>query len=362
MRIIISGGGTGGHIFPALAVAEELKKRIPDVSILFIGARDRMEMRRIPEAGFQIEGLWISGLQRNLTYRNLLFPIKLVNSLWRSYRIIRRFKPDVAAGFGGYASAAAVYMASLMKIPTLVQEQNSYPGLTNRILSSRADRICVAYDSTLAFFPKGRTIMTGNPVRAFEGGLMNREEAKARLGFRIDLPLVVIMGGSLGARTFNEAMRSSAALLTDDPQVQFLWQTGGAHFESYRDSETAKLAHIRVESFFNDMSLVYRAADLMLTRAGALTLSEIMLLGKAAVLVPSPNVVDDHQTKNAMALVNQDAAVYISDQDLIKNGMLSVLTLARDREELRRMENNVSKLGIANATELITDEIIKLKK
>jgi UDP-N-acetylglucosamine--N-acetylmuramyl-(pentapeptide) pyrophosphoryl-undecaprenol N-acetylglucosamine transferase len=360
MRILFSGGGTGGHIYPAIAVAENIKERFPDAQMLFVGAEGRMEMSKVPEAGFEIEGLWISGLQRKLTFGNLLFPFKLLSSLLRARAIIKRFRPEIVAGFGGYASGATLYMAQLMGIPTLIQEQNSYPGITNKLLANKVDRICVAYDKVINYFDRDKVIVTGNPLRKLASSGLSKNEARKRLNMNEHLSTVLIVGGSLGAKSFNVVMEASYLEWSEWKDVQVIWQTGVSYFSRFENTNTAKLPNIYCQAFISDMATAYAAADLIVCRAGALTISELTVLGKACLLIPSPNVAEDHQTKNAMALVEKNAAVMIKDIDIHKLFMPSIKDILADLVMLRSLETEAVKLGYPNATKEIADELLKL--
>ena len=360
LKVIISGGGTGGHVFPAIAIAEALRAMRPAIDILFVGALGRMEMEKVPAAGYPIEGLWISGFQRKLTLRNLLFPVKLVVSLWRSRRILRRFRPDVAVGVGGYASGPLLEVATRMGIPVLIQEQNSLPGVTNRLLAGRADRICVAYDHMDRFFPASKVILTGNPVRQdVRTGLGNVREARAHFGLDPDKSVVLVVGGSLGARSLNEGMRASKEALEARQDVQWIWQYGKLYGTEFGTCETAKLPNVAAMPFVDAMNLAYAAADVIVTRAGALTISELAVCGKAAVLVPSPNVAEDHQTKNANALTEAGAALMAKDSESEKAVDLAFEIIARP--ELRsRLENAIKKFAKPDAALEIAAEVLKL--
>jgi len=316
LRVVLRGGGTGGHIFPALAIADQLRELEPRADILFVGARGRMEMERVPKAGYPIKGLWISGFQRKLSPDNLLFPLKVGVSLWQAWQILRSFRPQVAVGVGGYASGPTLEVATRMGVPTLIQEQNSFPGLTNRLLARRVDRICVAYEGMERFFPAEKLELTGNPVRKDLIELdMPAGEGRKRLGLAENKPTLLVLGGSLGARTLNQAMRATEEVWNGRRDVQVLWQVGKLYAREMLDSGAAALPNVKAVAFVDDMPAAYAAADVVLCRAGALTLSELAALGKAAVLVPSPNVAEDHQTKNAQALVEQAAAWMVADAD-----------------------------------------------
>ena len=361
MKVIISGGGTGGHVFPAIAIADELKKSDENIDLLFVGARGRMEMERVPKAGYPIEGLWISGLQRRLTWKNILFPIKLLHSLTKASKIIKRFRPDVVVGVGGYASGPTLYQAARMKIPSLIQEQNSFPGITNRWLASKVDKICTAYAGMQKWFPESKTVLTGNPVRqTLKDRSVTREQACAHYGLEARKKTIFIVGGSLGARTLNESVEGSVALLKQQSEVQILWQVGKMYFDEFRQLEAQQLDQVVMVDFIDRMDLAYRLADVVIARAGALTVSELCLLGKPAMLVPSPYVAEDHQTKNAQALVDQDAAVLIPDQEARRHLMQRALELVIDDQECKRLGNNIQQFAKPQATRDIVKEILAL--
>lgn len=360
MRIVFSGGGTGGHIFPATAVADEVKKRFPQAEILFIGAKGKMEMEKIPKAGYPIKGLWISGFQRQLTLRNVLFPVKVLYSLISSYFILRRFKPDAVAGFGGYASGAALYMATMMRIPTLIQEQNSYPGITNKVLANRVAKICVADANMSRFFPNDKMIHTGNPVRKPLLTKANKHESVLHFGLDPNLKTVFIAGGSLGARTLNQAMRDNHAAIAENKGIQYLWQCGSLYIDEYQLTTTAKLSNVKIVAFIDGMEKAYSAADLVVCRAGALTVSELCVQAKASIFVPSPNVAEDHQTKNAMALVDREAALLLSDVECLDQLTNTIESTLRNEELLKKLESNIAKMAMPNAVENICDELLNL--
>lgn len=361
MRIICSGGGTGGHIYPAIAVAEEILKRNPKASILFIGALGKMEMEKVPKAGFPIKGLWISGFQRRLTYKNILFPVKLIVSIVHAYGILRAFKPDVVIGFGGYASGATLLVASWMGIRTIIQEQNSYPGVTNKILGPRVDKICIAYEEAEKYFKaKGKVIWTGNPVR---NSLMipeNKASACAYFGLDPDKKTVLIIGGSLGAKSINEALKWSFDAWKDEHTIQILWQCGKLYYEDYKVCNTANLPFVHISAFIDNMNKAYWASDLVVSRAGAITVSELAVAARPAILVPSPNVAEDHQTENARALVSKNAAVLITDRDLAKNLHPKVKALLGDEDKLKALSVNIKEFGKPEAVSVITNEIFEM--
>lgn len=357
-RLIISGGGTGGHVFPAIAIANAFRERFPAAEILFVGAEGRMEMTKVPEAGYRIVGLWISGLQRRLTLSNLLFPVKLIASFFKARRIIREFKPDAVVGTGGYASGPIMMAATRNGIPAIVQEQNSYAGLTNKQLASKARKICVAYPEMEKFFPKEKIVVTGNPVRKDILDLeTKRSLALSEYGFAPEGKTLLILGGSLGARTINESVLKHLQQLTDS-NVQVIWQTGKVYYQSVRDQVANKsLTHFRISDFVTRMDLAYAAADVVISRAGALSISELCLAKRAAILVPSPNVAEDHQTSNAMALVNRDAAVLVKDADAREVLIEEALKLLNNDSRRAVLSANIAALGKPNAAADIVKEI-----
>lgn len=361
-QVLISGGGTGGHIFPAISIANAIRRRFPTVNILFVGADNRMEMERVPAAGYPIEGLSISGFDRKNIFRNIAVLIRLRRALAKAKSIVRSFKPDIAIGVGGYASGPTLKAAQRLGVPTLIQEQNSYAGVTNKLLAKKAGRICVAYDGMERFFPADKIVMTGNPVRKnLLDNTMTQAEAKTALGFDPARPLVLIVGGSLGARTINESVAASVDRLTEGG-VQLLWQTG----KSYAGSEAVKAAEkhdgVRALTFITDMDVAYRAADLVVSRAGAGSISELQLLGKAAVLVPSPNVAEDHQRKNAMALVSADAAVMVTDDQCRQQLADTVRGLIADEQRRNALSDNIAAMALRDSDEKIVDTVIELLK
>ena len=361
MRVIISAGGTGGHIYPAIAVADEIKARVPDADILFIGASDRMEMERVPKAGYPIKGLWISGLQRKLTLRNMLFPFKVVKSLSDAYRMIKLFKPDVVLGFGGFASGPTLYAANLMGLPTLIQEQNSYPGITNKLLAKKVDKVCVAYDDMDRWFAPEKLNLTGNPVR--EGiGTTTRipQEAIGSFGLSQNKKTVLIFGGSLGAKSLNEAVFAGLNTIKQRTDINIIWQVGKLYFDHYASSEAAHLPHVKILPFIEEMDAAYVAADVIVGRAGALTLSELAIVGKPAILVPSPNVAEDHQTKNAMALVKVGGALLVQDKDARAHLVPTIYQLVDNTQQQVQLGNAIKTLGRPNATKEITDLVMDL--
>jgi UDP-N-acetylglucosamine--N-acetylmuramyl-(pentapeptide) pyrophosphoryl-undecaprenol N-acetylglucosamine transferase len=360
-RLIISGGGTGGHIFPAIAIANAFRERHQDAQILFVGAKGKMEMTRVPDAGYKIIGLWISGLQRKLTLSNILFPVKLVVSYARAAIIIKRYKPHVVIGTGGYASGPIMIAATRSRIPSIIQEQNSFAGLANKRVADKVNKICVAYDGMEKYFPKHKIVLTGNPVRKdIMSVAEKREKARRHFGFEADHKTLLIVGGSLGARTINESLLNGIDKLID-AQVQVIWQTGRGYYDSYR-AQLGKfdLKRVRVQDFVREMDLGYAAADVVISRSGALAVSELCIAAKPCILVPSPNVAEDHQTKNAMALVEKDAAMMVTDKDAREKLVDEALKLLFDENRANHLQESISKLARPFATEDIVNEIEKL--
>ena len=364
LRVIISGGGTGGHIFPAVSIANAVKALRPDAKILFVGALGRMEMQRVPAAGYEIKGLPIRGFFRPLWKpANIGVAIDYLKSKWLAKKILREFRPDVAVGVGGYASAAALGAANSLGIPTLIQEQNSYAGLANKNLAKRAEKICVAYEGMERFFPAEKIILTGNPVRqALLDTMISREDAVKSLGLDPSKKTILLVGGSLGARTINESMLQHLDLvkLSD---IQFVWQTG-----KYYSAEIAErlkgqdIPNLKVTDFITDMGVAYKAADLVISRAGASSISEFCLIGKPVILVPSPNVAEDHQTKNALALSTRDAAIYVKDAEAPATLLQLAINTVQDAAKLKSLSENVLKLALPDSAEIIAKEVIKLAK
>lgn len=358
---MISGGGTGGHVFPAIAIAKAVQRIAPDSEILFVGAKGKMEMEKVPQAGFRIEGMWISGLQRRLTVKNLSFPFKVMSSLMKSRTLINKFKPDVAVGVGGFASGPLLRVATQMGIPSLIQEQNSFPGITNKILSKRVNKICVAYEGMEKFFPKEKIIITGNPVRKEMVSIEGKDaEAREFFGLNSHQPVVLIVGGSLGARTINEGIKENLKMFSESG-FQLIWQTGNGYYEtamqSVKDIKENKFA---VHNFISRMDLAYAAADLIISRAGAIAISELCIIGKPVIIVPSPFVAEDHQTKNAMALVQTNAAIMIKDADIMQKLGSTVKDVIADKAWQNELSNNIVKLAHLNAADTIAEEIFKL--
>jgi UDP-N-acetylglucosamine--N-acetylmuramyl-(pentapeptide) pyrophosphoryl-undecaprenol N-acetylglucosamine transferase len=359
-KFILSGGGTGGHIYPAVAIANELKLRFPDCEILFVGAQDKMEMQKVPQAGYAIEGLWIAGIQRKLTLQNMMFPLKLVSSLWKSRKIIKKFKPDAVIGTGGFASGPLLQVANSNNIPTVIQEQNSYPGITNKILSKKANAICVAYENLERFFPKDKIVFTGNPVRQ---DLLD-SDSKTQEGisyFKLDAnkKTLLILGGSLGARRVNQLIEKELDFLLASG-VQVFWQCGKLYFEEYKKYNDKQ--NVQVVSFIDRMDLIYAAADFVISRAGASSVSELCLVGKPTIFIPSPNVAEDHQTKNAKAIVDKKGAILLKENELDDKFETSFSDLISNENLQKELSQNIKSLAKPNATKDIVEEIIKLIK
>jgi UDP-N-acetylglucosamine--N-acetylmuramyl-(pentapeptide) pyrophosphoryl-undecaprenol N-acetylglucosamine transferase len=369
LKFILSGGGTGGHIYPAIAIANEIKTRFPDAEFLFVGAKDKMEMQKVPQAGYEIEGLWIAGLQRKLTVQNMMFPFKLISSLWKSRTIIKNFKPDVVIGTGGFASGPLLQMANSLNIPTVIQEQNSYPGITNKLLSKKANAICVAYENLERFFPAEKIVFTGNPVRQ---DLLNIE-TKRQEGinyFKLDAnkKTLLILGGSLGARRVNQLIAKELDFLLATG-VQVFWQCGKLYYEDYKkyNSKNAQPATrnpqlVTVVSFIDRMDLIYAATDFVISRAGASSVSELCLVGKPTIFIPSPNVAEDHQTKNAKAIVDKNGAILLRENELDEKFETVFTDLISNENLQHELSQNIKKLAKPNATKDIVEQIIKLIK
>ncbi|WP_423899750.1 undecaprenyldiphospho-muramoylpentapeptide beta-N-acetylglucosaminyltransferase [Capnocytophaga leadbetteri] len=354
-RFIISGGGTGGHIFPAIAIADELKRRLPDAEILFVGAKDRMEMQKVPQAGYPIEGLWISGLQRKLSWQNLLFPLKFISSLLKSRSIIKRFKPDAVIGTGGFASGAVVKVAGQMGIPTFIQEQNSYAGITNKMLAKNAHKICVAYDAMEQFFPKEKIVKTGNPIR---DGLLNiaqyRSEGLSYFHLDSQRKTLLVLGGSLGARRINQLIEQQLPLF-EQLGVQVLWQCGKLYYEEYKKYNSEQ---VRVLAFIDRMELAYAAADVIISRAGASSVSELCVVGKPVIFIPSPNVAEDHQTKNASAIADKQAAILLRESELNEQFANTFSKLIANEAQQEALSAHIKALAQPNATKDIVNLIL----
>ncbi|WP_207434987.1 undecaprenyldiphospho-muramoylpentapeptide beta-N-acetylglucosaminyltransferase [Sabulibacter ruber] len=362
-RFIISGGGTGGHIYPAIAIANEIKRLHPKAEILFVGAQGRMEMTRVPEAGYKIIGLWISGLQRRLTMDNLSFPLKVISSIRKSYKIIKDFKPDAVVGVGGYASGPLLYAATKLEIPSLIQEQNSHAGITNKLLADKVDKVCVAYDSMYKYFPSSKIVLTGNPVRRDITELDGkREEAMTHFGLNPNRLTFLVIGGSLGARTLNQSTELALQKI-QQAGYNLIWQTGKAYFPTAEAAVKGfPIDQIKASDFIKRMDLAYAAADVVISRAGALSISELCLAKKPSILVPSPNVAEDHQTKNAMALVQKEAAVLVKDIEASQKLWDAAFELANDPAKQKTLSVNIGQLGKPQAAEAIVQELLKLIK
>ena len=356
-RFIVSGGGTGGHIYPAIAIATALRGRYPQAKFLFVGAKDRMEMEKVPLAGFEIIGLWISGLQRSLSLKNLLFPLKLISSLLKARKIVKEFKPDVAIGTGGYASAPVLKAAAYKGVPYVIQEQNSYAGITNRMLAKKAAKICVAYEGMDKFFPKSSIVLTGNPVREILiDGTQGRSEAYVQFGLDPDLDTVFVLGGSLGAARINSLIAAQLGWFRE-LGVQVLWQCGKIYYDQYKEHDSE---YVRVVPFINTMDKAYSIADLIISRAGAGTISELCIVGKPVFLIPSPHVAEDHQTKNAQSLVAKEAAIMIPESELNRRFKPEFESVYRSTEQREALARSIKSMARPRATEAIVNEIENL--
>jgi UDP-N-acetylglucosamine--N-acetylmuramyl-(pentapeptide) pyrophosphoryl-undecaprenol N-acetylglucosamine transferase len=358
-KFILSGGGTGGHIYPAIAIANELKSRFPNADILFVGAQDKMEMQKVPQAGYPIQGLWIAGLQRRLTLDNALFPVKLVSSLLKSRQIIKQFKPDVVIGTGGFASGPLLQMANNAGIPTVIQEQNSFPGITNKLLSKKANAICVAYENLERFFPKEKIVLTGNPVRQ-DLIAIDDKRAEGQAHFKLDpnKKTILILGGSLGARRINQLIEKELKFFASQ-DVQLLWQCGKLYFEEYQKYNSK---NVQVMAFIERMDLVYAAADIVISRAGASSVSELCIVGKPVIFIPSPNVAEDHQTKNAKSVADKNGAILIRESELDAAFESTFSDLIANESKQLELSQHIKKLALPNATKAIVEEIQKLIK
>lgn len=363
LRVIISGGGTGGHIFPAVSIANAIKAKNPEAKILFVGAEGRMEMQRVPAAGYEIKGLPIKGFNRAHKLKNFSVLWDLFKSLRLARRIIKNFRPMVAVGVGGYASGATLYECAKMGIPCLIQEQNSYAGVTNKLLAKRVRKICVAYEGMERFFPADKIIMTGNPVRQnVLDSPLSVGDARKAFGLEPEKKTILIVGGSLGARTMNESIQQHLDLVKDSG-LQFIWQTGKYYNAKIMEFMKGKeLPNLKILDFVSDMGAAYKAADLVISRAGASSISEFQLIGKPVILVPSPNVAEDHQRKNAMALVNRHAALYVEDAEAPDKLLKLAIETVNNDDELKALGENVKKMGLKNAADVIADEVLKLIK
>ena len=374
-RIIISGGGTGGHIFPAISIANAIKELRPEAEILFVGAEGRMEMQRVPDAGYKIIGLPVAGFDRKNLLKNIPVLCKLAKSLWMTRKILKDFKPQVAVGVGGFASGPTLKAASKMGIPILIQEQNSFAGVTNKLLAKSADKICVAYEGMDNFFPADRIILTGNPVRQnLLTHQSNHDEAVQNFGFDKIKKIILIVGGSLGARTINDTMKAAIDMVKKNKDIQFIWQTGKIYIEEVKqfikektgdevtDHHVASIPNLFITEFIKNMDDAYAAANLVISRAGAGSISEFCLLRKPVILVPSPNVAEDHQTKNALALVSKDAALYVKDSEAVHNLIPVALDTVRDDQKLKSLSENIATLALPDSANIIAKEVLKLIK
>jgi UDP-N-acetylglucosamine--N-acetylmuramyl-(pentapeptide) pyrophosphoryl-undecaprenol N-acetylglucosamine transferase len=361
-RVIISGGGTGGHIFPAVSIANAIKELRPEADILFVGAEGRMEMQRVPDAGYRIIGLPIAGFDRKHLWKNFAVLVKIARSQWKARSIIREFKPDIAVGVGGYASGPLLKTASMMGIPTLLQEQNSYAGVTNKLLAKKAQKICVAYEGMEKFFPADKIILTGNPVR--QNLLVHhytKAEALQAFGFTNTKKTILILGGSLGARTINQTLMDAIETIKTQPDIQFIWQTGKIYIDEIRQQlQGQDIPNLFVTDFIKEMDKAYAAADLVISRAGAGSISEFCLLEKPVILVPSPNVAEDHQTKNALALSTKDAAIYVKDAEAREKLVPIALGTVKDDAKLASLRENIAKLALPDSAKIIAQEVLKL--
>ena len=372
-RVIVSGGGTGGHIFPAISIANAIRQLRPEAKILFVGAEGRMEMQRVPDAGYEIIGLPVAGFDRKRLWRNVGVLIKLVRSQWKARKIIKKFKPQVAVGVGGYASGPTLKMAATMGIPTLIQEQNSYAGVTNKLLAKQAKKICVAYEGMERFFPQEKIILTGNPVRqTLVSEQVSRKDAAKHFDLDPNRKTVLIIGGSLGARTLNETMIANLNMIQAHPEVQFIWQVGKIYIDQVKEalraysgelvcnSNIATMPNLYVNDFIKHMEYAYGIADLVVSRAGAGSISEFCLLGKPVILVPSPNVAEDHQTQNALALVRRDAALYVKDVEAKEQLVELAIETVKDNDKLQALNRNILEMALPDSAEIIAKEVLRL--
>ncbi len=362
LKVIVSGGGTGGHIFPAISIANALRDEVPNVEILFVGAEGRMEMEKVPNAGYPIVGLPVVGLQRKLTAKNLLLPFKLISSLLKATRVVKSFKPDVVVGVGGYASGPILRVAQGMGIPTLIQEQNSYAGVTNRLLGKRAKAICVAYEGMEKYFPSDKIVLTGNPVRkGFDKVDELRKDAYDFFGIPFENRVVLVIGGSLGARTINQSILDGIEVLAKQNDVTLLWQTGKLYHDAIMSKlEDMNFTNIKVFDFINRMDLAYAASNVVVSRAGACSISELCLVAKPCILVPSPNVAEDHQTKNAMALVKKGAALMIADNEAPRCLVDGIVELLNNEEKQQELSRNIKNLALTNSDRVIARKVIEI--
>lgn len=361
--MLVSGGGTGGHVFPAIAIADAIRAKMSDADILFVGAKGRMEMEKVPSAGYHIVGLSISGFQRKFTARNVINIFKLIWAMFKAWSIVRKFRPDIAIGVGGYASGPVLKISEWLGITTAIQEQNSYAGMTNRMLAGGASKIFVAYEGMEKFFPKNKIVLTGNPVRKdIANKNITTEEAKAKLRLDQNKKTILILGGSLGARTLNESVAGYVSELRSRSDLQVFWQVGKLYYDEFKKSEVAKLPNIIMVPFIDDMKTAYAAADVIISRAGALTISELTIVGKPSILVPSPNVAEDHQTENAKSLVRKKAALMVKDDESRKKLIPLALELLDNASLLAELSSNISSLAKPDAADAIAAELIKMKE
>lgn len=360
MRIVFSGGGTGGHVYPAIAIADAVKEIKPDAEILFIGAIGKLEMEKVPQAGYKIEGLNISGFHRQRMWRNWSFPFKLISSMWKARSILKKFKPDVAVGVGGFASGPTLDMASRLGIPCLIQEQNSYPGKTNQILAKKVQKICVAYDNMEKYFPKEKLVKTGNPIRKVFFENLDKERSKRNYKLEQNKKTVLLFGGSLGAKSLNVAVAKSYEMLKSRSDIQLIWQAGRLYYDTFRESETALLPNVKILPYLEKMEVAFSAADIVISRAGASTISELAAVGKAAILVPSPNVAEDHQTMNAKALTSIGAAELVEDKRINEDLFREAFELIDNTDKVKLLESKIKSLGILDADKLIANEVLAM--
>ena len=366
-RVIISGGGTGGHIFPAVSIANAIKGLRPDAEILFVGAEGRMEMQRVPDAGYRIIGLPIAGFDRKHLWKNFAVLVKIARSQWKARSIIKEFKPDIAVGVGGFASGPTLKTASMMGIPTLLQEQNSYAGVTNKLLAKKAKKICVAYEGMEKFFPSDKIIMTGNPVRQnLLANKYSKAEALQAFGFNTNKKTILVLGGSLGARTINQTLMNAIETIKTNPDIQIIWQTGKIYIDEIRKkleeitNSQGPIPNLFVTDFIKEMDKAYTAADLVISRAGAGSISEFCLLEKPVILVPSPNVAEDHQTKNALALSTKNAAIYVKDAEAQERLIPVAFETVKDDAKLVSLQQNIAKLALPDSAKVIAQEVLKI--
>lgn len=363
LKVIISGGGTGGHIFPAIAIAKALEQKLNNVEILFVGAHNRMEMQKVPAAGYKIKGLWISGFQRRITLKNLIFPIKLIVSLFSSFIIIKRFNPDLVIGTGGFASGPLLYVASRKNIPSVIQEQNSYPGITNKLLGKYVDKICVAYDKMENFFPKNKLFLTGNPIRKTILNFKCKEnEGKNMFNVNNNKTTILVIGGSLGSKTINESIADNLIEFKNH-DLNLIWQTG-ISFQKQADVliKNLNIDGISAHAFIHDMDKAYASADIIVSRAGAIAISELCCIGKPVILIPSPNVAEDHQTKNAQSLVNKNSVIMVKDIDSKRKLVDELIILSVNMERRKELSMNIARLSVVDSAEQIADISIGLLK